>query len=193
MKKKFQKAIGSIILIVLVLSFIALFISRCGFALVPVTTRYAYQPILKYRWETKNIVEHFPAEIPDEAKNIKFYYRAGLMQGGTTIELRMQIPEREFDSIVQKHRAMAKLILDHLGKDNVTKSQERVYFAPPLMFYTVPKAELTDEYQIGPLPVGYEIFLLHLKKNKSYWNHGKTAGIAVDQARKEIIYWASVW
>jgi len=78
MKKKFQKAIGSTILMVLVLSFIALFISRCGFALVPVPTRYAYQPILKYRWETKNIVEHFPAEIPDEAKNIKFYYREGV-------------------------------------------------------------------------------------------------------------------
>jgi hypothetical protein len=115
------------------------------------------------------------------------------MQGGTTIELRMQIPEREFDSIVQKHHAMAKLILDHLGKDNVTKSQERLYFAPPLIFYTVPKAELTDEYQIGPLPAGYEIFVLHLKKNESDWNHGKTAGIAVGQARKEIIYWASVW
>jgi len=115
------------------------------------------------------------------------------MQGGTTIELRMQIPEREFDSIVQKHHAMAKLILDHLGKDNVTKSQERLYFAQPLIFYTVPKAELTDEYQIGPLPAGYEIFVLHLKKNESDWNHGKTAGIAVGQARKEIIYWASVW
>jgi|GEM_PF-2081635 len=193
MKKNFKKAIGSIVLVVLVFSIIALFISRCGFAIVPVTTKYAYQPILKFRWETKNIVEHFPAEIPDEAKNIKFYYRAGLMQGGTTIELRMQMPEREFDSIVQKHRNTAKLILDHLGKDNVTKFQEKSYFAPPLMFYTVSRGELTDEYQIGPLPIGYEIFLLHLKKNKSYWNHGKTAGIAVSQARKEIIYWASVW
>lgn len=160
---------------------------------MPVTTRYAYQPILKYRWENKYIVEHFPAEIPDEAKDIKFYYRAGLMQGGTTIELRMQMPEREFDSIEQTHRAIAKLILDHLRKDNDTKSQEKFYFAPPLMFYTVSTAELTDEYQAGPLPAGYEIFLLHSKKYKRYWNHGKSAGIAVSQARKEIIYWATVW
>jgi len=115
------------------------------------------------------------------------------MQGGTTIELRMQMPEREFDSIVQKHRAMAKLILDHLGKDNDTKSQEKVYFAPPLMFHTVSRAELIDEYQIGPLPAGYEIFLLHSKEYKRYWNHGKSAGIAVSQVRKEIIYWATVW
>ena len=177
----------------MVLVFTAFFVSRCGFALVPVTTRYAYQPILKYRWESKDIVEHFPAEIPDEAKDIKFYYRAGLMQGGTAIEVRMQMPDMEFNSIVQKHRAMAKLILDHLGKDNDTNSQEKVYFAPPLKFYTVSRAELTDEDERGPLTDGYEIFLLHSKKHKSYWNHGKTAGIAVCQARNEIIYWATVW
>jgi hypothetical protein len=192
MKKKFQKAIGSIFFAALVISLIALFVSRCGFALVPVKTKYAYQPILKYRWEAKNIVEHFPAEIPDEAQNIKFYYRAGFMQGGTAIELRMQMPEREFDSIVQKNRTMTKLILDHLGKDIATKSQKKVYFAPPLKFHTVSRSELTDENQMGPLPVGYEIFLLHLKKNKSYWNHGKIAGIAVGHAKKEIIYWASI-
>lgn len=115
------------------------------------------------------------------------------MQGGTTIELRMQMSEREFDSLVQKHRPMAKLILDHLGKDNDTKSEEKVYFEPPLMFYTVSRAELTDEYQIGPLPAGYEIFLLHLKEYKRDWNHGKSAGIAANQERKEIIYWAGVW
>ena len=193
MKKKILKVIGSIVSVVAILSFTALFVSRCGFALVPVKTRYAYQPILKYRWENKYIVQHFPAEIPDEAKNIKFYYRAGLMQGGTTIELRMQMPKREFDSIVQKHRTMAKLILNHLGEDNNTKSQQKVYFAPPLMFYTVSRAELTDEYQIGPLPAGYEIFLLHSIEYKRDWNHGKSAGIAVSQVRKEIIYWAAVW
>jgi hypothetical protein len=85
---------------------------------------------------------------------------------------------------------MAKLILDHLGKDNDTKSEEKVYFEPSLKFHTVSRAELTDEYQIGPLPAGYEIFLLHLK---GHWNHGRTAGIAVSQVRKEIIYWAAVW
>jgi len=193
MKKKNQKVIRLVFLVVTILSFTALFVSRCGFALFPVTTRYAYQPILKYRWENKNIVEHFPTKIPDEAKNIKFYYRAGLMQGGTAIELRMQMSQRAFDSIVHKHRAMAKLILDHLGKDNETKSQEKIYFEPPLMFYTVSRAELTDEYEIGPLPDGYEIFLLHSKKYERYWNHGKTAGIAVSQDRNEIIYWAAVW
>jgi hypothetical protein len=193
MKKKVQKAIGLIVSVVLLLSFTAIFISRCGLALVPVRTRYAYKPILKYRWETKDIVEHFPAEIPKEAKNVRFYYRAGLMQGGTTIELRMQMPEREFYAIVQKNRAQAKLILDHLGKDNDTKPEEKVYFAPHLRFYTVSKAELTDEYQVGPLPAGYEIFLLHIKENKRDWNHGKTAGVAGSQLKKEIIYWAEVW
>ena len=167
MKKEILKVIGTIVPVVAVLSFTALFVSWCGFALVPVRTRSAYQPILKYRWENKYIVEHFPAEIPDEAQDIKFYYRAGLMQGGTTIELRMQMPEREFDSIVQNHRAMAKLILDHLGKDNDTKSQEKVYFAPPLMFYTVSRAELTDEYQIGPLPADYEIFGINRQRYNS--------------------------
>jgi hypothetical protein len=105
----------------------------------------------------------------------------------------MQLPERQFDSIVQKHRAEAKLILDHSGKDNDTKSEEKVYFAPPLMFHTVSREELTDEYELDLLPAGYEILLLHLKEYKRGWNHGKTVGIAVSQVRKEIIYWAEVW
>jgi hypothetical protein len=190
MKKKTKKAIGLIVFVVLLLSFAAIFMSRCGLALFPVKTRYAYKPILKYRWETKSIVEHFPPKIPDKAKDIRFYYRAGLWQGGTTIELRMQMPEREFDAIVQKHHAQAKLILNHLGKENDTKSEEKGSITPSLKFYTVSRAELTDEYQIGPLPSGYEIFLLHLE---GHWNHGKTAGIAINQLRKEIIYWAEVW
>jgi hypothetical protein len=190
MKKKNLKVIRSVGLVVAVLSFTALFVSRCGFALVPVTTRYAYQPILKYRWETKNLVEHFPAKIPDDAKDIKFYYRAGLMQGGTNIELRMQMPEREFESIIQKHRTSAILILDHLGVKIDKESDQKVDFELSLKFYTVSRTELTDEYQIGPLPVGYEIFLLHLK---GHWNHGKTAGISASRERKEIIYWAAVW
>ena len=130
---------------VAVLSFTAFFVSRCGLALVPVTTRYAYQPILKYRWETKNIVEHFPAETPDDAKDIKLYYRAGLMQGGITIELRMQMPEREFESILQKHRTSTILILDHLGEKIDKESDQKVDFEPSLNFYTVSRAELTDE------------------------------------------------
>ena len=115
------------------------------------------------------------------------------MQGGTTIELRMKMPEKEFDSIVQKYSAMAKLILDHTGKDKDKESKEKVYFAPPMHFFTVSREELSSADQIEILPVGYEIFLLHLKKNNNYWNHGKTAGIAVNQARKEIIYRSESW
>jgi hypothetical protein len=193
LKKKNLKFIRSSFVVVLIFVFAALFVSRCGVAVVPVTIRYAYKPILKYRWESRFLVEHFPTEIPDEAKDIKFYYRAGFMQGGTTIELRMQMPQREFDAIAQKHRVQAKLILDHLGNDSDTKSENKVYFAPILNFYTVSREELTDDYKIGPLPVGYEIFFLHIKEYKQYWNHGKTAGIAVSQLKNEIIYWAEVW
>lgn len=190
MKKKHKKVIRSIVLLIVTFSFAVFFVSRCGFALIPVTTKYAYKPILKFRWENRSLVGHFPSEIPEEAKNVKFYYRAGLMQGGTTIELRMQMPQKEFDTILQEHRPFAQLILDHLGKPIETRLEAKDSYELSLHFYTVSKEEFGDEYHIGPLPGGYKILLLHLK---GHWNHGKTAGIAVNQTRKEIIYWAASW
>jgi hypothetical protein len=190
MKKKHQKLIRSIVLAIVVVSFTTIFISRCGLALFPVTTIYAYKPILKYRWENRSLVEHFPTAIPEEAKDVKFYYRAGLWQGGTTIELRMEIPGKAFDSIVDKHRSMAKLTLNHLGKPINTRPEEKDSFTPSLYYHTVSRAEIYDEDHIGPLLADYKIFLLHLE---GYWNHGKTAGIAVDQTKREIIYWAESW
>ena len=121
---------------------------------------------------------------------MKFYYRAGLFQGGTTIELRMQMPQKEFEAIVQNHRTFAILILDHLGEPIEAMLEAKDSHELSLHFYTVSREEFGDEYQLGPLPGGYKIFLLHLK---GHWNHGKTAGIAVNQARKEIIYWAESW
>ena len=190
MKTKHKKIIRSIVLFVVTLSFAAFFVSRCGFALIPVTTQYAYKPILNFRWENRSIVEHFPSEIPEEAKNVEFYYRAGLFQGGTTIELRMQMPQKEFDAIVRNHRTVAILILDHLGKPIEARLAAKDSHELSLHFYTVPREEFGDEYQLGPLPGGYQIFLLHLK---GHWNHGKTAGIAVNQTKKEVIYWAESW
>ena len=51
-------------------------------------------------------------------------------------------------------------------------------FTPSLHYYTVSRAEIYDEDHIGLLPGNYKIFLLNIE---GYWNHGKTAGIAVDQ------------
>jgi len=190
MKEKNKILIRLIILIIVIFLFAAFFVSRCGFAIIPVTTKYAYKPILKFRWENRSLVEHFPSEIPEEAKNVKFYYRAGMMQGGTTIELRMQMPHKEFDAIIQQHRTVAMLILDHFGKPIETSPETKDSYELSLHFYTVSREEFGDEYHEGPLPSGYIIFLLHLKGN---WNHGKEAGIAVNQTRREIIYWAESW
>lgn len=115
------------------------------------------------------------------------------MQGGTRIELRMKLPQEILESVIHENSARAKLILDHSGNDMDTGSEEKVYFAPPLNFRTVSRDELTGEYKIDPLPAGYEVFLLHTEKHKSDWNHGKTAGIAFNQLKQEIIYWAEVW
>lgn len=193
MKEKTGKIIRSIFLTATILVMTGLFISRCGFVMVPVTTPYAYRPILKYRWETPDLVTHFPDKIPDQATEVKFYYRAGFMQGGTTIELRMKLPKAEFNEIIQKHRPDAKLVLDHLGRDIDPDTSGKVYFAPPLHFYTISRNELTNESQTGPLPAGYEIFLIHIKKHKRYWNHGKTSGIAFCRSKNEVLYRAEVW
>ena len=112
------------------------------------------------------------------------------MQGETTIELRMQMPQKKFDAIVRKHRPFVLLILDHLGNPIENRLEAKDFYELSLKFYTVSREEFEDEYHKGPLPGGYKIFLLHLKGD---WNHGKTAGIAVNQTRKEIIYWAESW
>lgn len=190
MEKKHKKIIRSIILLIVILSIIILFISECGVALVPVTTRYAYQPILKFRWKTEYLIEHFPSKISEKAKDVKFYYRAGLWQGGSTIELRMKLPVSDFDSVVQNYRSRAIIILDHLGKPVNIRQEEKDITEIMLHFFTVSREELTDEYRIGPLPADYEIFLLRLEGS---WNHGKTAVIAVNQLKKEVIFRAEAW
>ena len=115
------------------------------------------------------------------------------MQGGTTIELRMKLPQKMLEEVIHENRARTKLILDHSGNDKDTSTEKKVYFAPPLNFRTVSRDELTDQNKIDPLPVGYEIFLLHIEKHKNYWNHGKTSGIAFNRLKQEIIYRAEVW
>ena len=78
---------------------------------------------------------------------------------------------------------MSTAILDHLGKGKLRQAKTNDDFSLAVRFNTVSRAELTDEYQMGPLPAGYEIMLLQL-------NPRTASGIAVSKLRREVIYWA---
>lgn len=158
--------------------------------LTPISDVSKYENVKRLRWHRKDLLEHFPETIPSRIQDPRFFYRAGFLQGGASIELRMELPQREFDTIVKKNRAKAKFILNHLGKAKSGKFTGEVHFAPKSGFYTVYRAELTDEYQIGPLPDDFETFCLHIE---GHFNHGESSGISVSKERREIIYWAEDW
>ncbi|MEM0979269.1 MAG: hypothetical protein AAGH78_03245, partial [Cyanobacteria bacterium P01_H01_bin.58] len=59
-------------------------------------------------YESADLVNHFPASIPPEATNVAFYYFPGMLQGGMTLQLRLQLPaaqwearRTEYESVIQ--------------------------------------------------------------------------------------------
>ena len=174
------------------LIFLGMWVNAFGFALIPVTTRYAYEPILKYRWESPEIVAHFPRQIPSSAKDVGFYYLSALLQGGTTIELKMSLPPDERNAIEKDVRMGAARVLDWKGHDLKTGTRDTSTYRH--VFETV--STRGDEARLALLPKDFVIYVLHehpYQDNPVSWNHGKAAGVAVSQKKNAVIYWADNW
>ncbi len=96
--KKILKFIGFLVAIVI---FYYIFDAALMlWQLTPITTASKYQNVMTLRWHDQHLIEHFPGKIPSDAENTRFYYRAGFLQGGSSIELRVKMPTNFVEEVL---------------------------------------------------------------------------------------------
>ena len=92
--------------------------------------------VLCLRWHRQDLVGHFPEKIPPDAKNAVFYYRAGFLQGGSSIELRVHMPEEFVEEVCSTYEPQAKFIFR--GAERTEKEPDDPDGPPKATFFTFP-------------------------------------------------------
>jgi hypothetical protein len=100
--KLIQYAINTIVFLSIILFLLFMYIMNL---LIPV--HYGLKSPRKYPYIVANnwsdyLVRHFPKKIPAAAKNIKFFYRAGFMQGGSAIQLRYSTSPEKINKLYNR-------------------------------------------------------------------------------------------
>lgn len=177
-----------------VVLFILFDIALMFWQLTPISAVSKYENVKRLRWHRKDLVKHFPETIPSVARDPRFYYHAGFLQGGASIELRMQLPAESVEEVYATYVRQAKSIFDGARKLPSDSSNPNVL--PKWRFFTFPP-EQDETPNVPPLlPRDFEIMLLSsypYKSNPTEWNHGESSGISISRERSEIIYWAEDW
>ena len=121
---------------------------------------------------TDEYVKHFPVPIPDDAKNVKFYYNPGFAQGSTYIQLRYSTSPDIIKELYKKY--YKKKTRSYLGGE--------IHSIP---FFTSDSNErkFSDDYE----------FMFLDKNDPSRWNHGDDYGVAINKKRNEIVYFTVLW
>jgi len=190
--KKILKFIGFLAAMVIV--FFIFGAALMLWQLTPITTASKYQNVIALRWHDQGLIEHFPEKIPPNAGNTRFYYRAGFLQGGSSIELRVQVPDNFVESVYAIYRPQAKAIFN--GAEKLERGAGNPDMLPKWSFFTFPPDENETPGTHSLLPKDFQILLLSshpYKSNPSDWNHGQSSGISISRERSEIIYWAEDW
>ena len=162
--------------------------------LTPITRISKYRNVTTLRWRDQSLIRHFPEEIALNAGAPKFYYRAGLLQGGSTIELRVQMPIKDVEEVYAVFRPQAKAVFN--GTDKHGQQNDKQQGLPKWNFMTFPTDENETLGTHSLLPKDFEVLLLSAQpyeSNPMNWNHGRSSGISISRHRREIIYWAEVW
>jgi hypothetical protein len=162
--------------------------------LTPVSAVSQYENVKSLRWHRKDLVEHFPKTIPSRAQDPQFYYRAGFLQGGASIELRLHMPAEFVEEVYETYMAKATSIFN--GAEKLPNGAHNPDILPKWHFFTFPTDQNETPGAEPLLPQDFEILLLSshpYKSNPTDWNHGESSGISISKKRREIIYWAEDW
>lgn len=148
------------------------------FSIKPVTNVARYGDI-KSKWPV-HLVAHFPAKA---TRDSAFYFRPGYLQGGSIIQLQEKIPQAEAEAALQRFSKGAIEI--RKGAD------DRKSDIPPPILIAGKKEyeEFTTDFTIITLKAWPESD----GPSAVSWNHGTTAGVAVNARSGVIVYWAEEW
>jgi hypothetical protein len=150
-----------------------------------ITNTSRYREIRHQLWQSKNQIQHFPEQIPDDAKEISLAYSSGQMQGSSFLQLRLKLPPEKIKKLLTQY-STAKY--KYIGGDT-NEHSNLLNGVPTTFFYTSNSGE--DSF-----PSSYEILVLDAndRGNSGFpWNHGDSYGVAIDSSASEIIYWVEEW
>ncbi len=190
--KKITHVFG--VLVATVILFILFNYALMLWQLTPISAVSMYENVKSLRWHREDLVEHFPETIPTRARAPQFYYRAGFLQGGSSIELRLQMPAEIVEEVYATYRPRAKLIFK--GGKELPRGADDPNILPKWHFYTF-SPDYNETSSLPPLlPQDFDTLLLSshsYNSNPTDWNHGDSSGISISRKRREIIYWAEDW
>jgi hypothetical protein len=161
-------------------------------SLKTVTDVAEYPRILSEPWKDSPLVQHFPKTIPAEAKNVKIHYVPGFLQGGSMLQLQMNLPPAKIAEIQAQLRKVAQRKYIPGAKDNSpiqeTSADGQMSVTFKYKYYLGKTAEQL-------FPDNYEILVLSDTRGApAYdWNHSQMHGVAIDPTTSEIVYWAESW
>ena len=139
-----------------------------------------YERVLGLREYPDNaLIAHFPAKIPDNAKNVVFHYYPAFMQDGEVFALKFETDDDSVNTYRNEFSKKAKWT----GKASDIEAQENgVAFGS---FSEIGYDELPDD------------FIVYLIDSKPYhtgdWNHGIMSLAAVSGQRREVLFYADDW
>lgn len=160
------------------------------------TTDISRYPEIRGSSEPDNpLMAHFPRDIPSYAKNVKFYHVPGFLQGGTIVQLRMQLPAEEIAALKAKFQPKAKRQYIPNGTNNSPKTEN----SPDGSVITYEYPFYTGEFSAGdPVPTFPEDYAIYVLEDTQGppeydWNHPESYGVAINETTLEIVYWMDDW
>jgi hypothetical protein len=160
----------------------------CLFGPPEITTWvWRYPHILKH-WKTSGLADHFPAQLPASATNVRFSSFPGFLQGGAWIQVRMTVPAVEAKAVFDTSTELARYTQD--GGSSYTILESSKVSLLSTRFYT--SGSRNREF-----PEDYRIFVYDAQPSRKgenpSWNHGMSRGVVVSLQRNEVIYYADRW
>lgn len=151
--------------------FMAIFIIAILMSLNPVTNPKYY----KFFVNSDELTKVFPKQIPDNVKNVQFYYAPGVLQGSTDYVL--------------------YYIDENINLDNF---KEKATWIGTKDEYTEVNGLLSGAFSYTPIEYKNEdSFVIYLIEgncdDSKYCNHGKYLFAAINENTNEIIYKLSFW
>ena len=152
----------------------------------------AYQEVLEHQCKVPELVRHFPKEIPERASNVKFSYSGDFLLKDARLQLRLDLPEVEFEKELAKFSGKEKMKYTGGDKNDHANMEGG---APTTFFYTNDTSKFPDEYTILLLYIDPSFEeVKHLQADGKYeWEHGENYGIAYSKKTHTIVYWVESW
>lgn len=173
--KKYRTITIILSLILIFYYFVILFLSIFLAAINPVTNPKYYNYYVK-----GEILENvFPSKIPNEAKNINFYYAPGILQGGTTYSLYYVNNNMTKEMFDKKYKSKAIWI----GNTDEYKDKEGLLTG--VFSYTSSYNKNENDYTV---------YLIEGRcDNSEYCNHGSFLIAAFNEKTSEVVFCSQDW